>query len=70
MENNNQVNWCDKQHNRLTDPFGLPYKEYSKWNGEGNYYFILHFRDRENFKYIEELKIPNVFLILTDVLEG
>lgn len=70
MENNNQINWCNKQHNRLTDPFGLPYKEYSSWNGEGNYYFILHFRDRDEFQYKAELQHPNVFLILTDILEG
>ena len=70
MENNNQINWCNKKHNRLTDPFGLKYVEYSNWNGTGNYYFILHFRDRDEFEYKHELEKPNVFLILTDVLEG
>lgn len=62
--------YSNKKHNRYTDPYGLPYLEYDKWDGTGNYYFVLYFRNRDKFEYLEELKRPNVFLILTDVLEG
>jgi hypothetical protein len=62
--------YSDKKHNRCTDPFGLPYLAYEDWKGDGEYYFIRYFRERNKFEYIEELQRPNVFLILHDLLEG
>ena len=73
METNYQINYCNKQHNRITDPYGLKYMEYDSWkqNPQGSYFFILYFRDKDNPYVIEQVKNnPNVYLILHDVLEG
>lgn len=70
MEINTDLAFSNQKHNRYTDPFGLPFLEYNKWTGEGKYFFIEHFRDRDTFGKLKELHKPNVFLILTDVLEG
>jgi len=73
LETNYQLGFCNKQHNRLTDPYGLQYKEYDSWkqNPKGSYFFILYFRDRDNPYITQEVKNnPNVYLILHDVLEG
>ena len=73
METNNQINYCNKKHNRITDPYGLKYLNYDSWikNPVGSYFFIVYFRDRDNDYIIEQVKShKNVYLILTDVLEG
>lgn len=74
METNNQINYfSSKSHNRITDPFGLTYQDYESWrqNPRGIYFFIVYFRDRDDPYIIDQVKNnPNVFLILTDILEG
>lgn len=73
MEINSNINYSNKDHNRYTDPFGLPYKSFQHWqqNPVGKYFYIKYFRDRDNEEIIKHVKEnENVFYILHDNLEG
>lgn len=73
MEINTDLAFSNKQHNRYTDPYGLPYKLFDDWlqNPTGKYFFIKYFRNRDDeqiIKHVRENK--NVYYILHDNLEG
>jgi len=74
LETDSKINYCNVDSNYITQPFGLKYQYYGHWknNPVGKYFFILHFRDREDIPFmIDEAKQnDNVFLILHDTFEG
>ncbi len=69
METTSVVNFSNKEHTSLLNPFNLEYKTYDSWQS-GCYFFVANYKRIDEIDYIDELRKNNVFLIITDVLEG